>query len=258
MVAVNVGLPVFLDPVISYLADTLPPPLYSFLINALSHCLALLSALFTLATSLISSNPLEWDAQKLLPPLITLFAAYFALVSFYRSTTWMLRTSVFFVKWGTIFGAFIAGIGWIMGNANGNGNGVGSYGVMSGFGSILLDLINGKGQNAAGGTRSRPRSQQSRSRSSEKRKPKPWEPFERHREWQYQENQGDVDGADAQQVIRNIIGTAGKVVKESGWWSVVKGVVEGDSKADAEDSSSTGGSSRKAQSKTKAGGSRSR
>ncbi|KAG5646267.1 hypothetical protein DXG03_003863 [Asterophora parasitica] len=262
MVYANAGLPDVLDPVLTYLADTLPPPLYSFLINAASHCLTLLTALFNLATALAQSNPLEWDTQKLLPPLITLFTAYFALVSFYRSTTWMIRTSVFFVKWGAIFGTFIGGAGWVIANANGNGAALGDYGVISGLGSLILDFINGNGQNAAGGTRSRSRTQRARARSStEKRKPKPWDTFERHRDWQYQENHGDKEGADAQQVISNIIGTAGRVVKESGWWSIVRGVVEGGAQAGEENLENTSGKGKpsgQSQAKTKAGGSRSR
>ncbi|KAF8070311.1 hypothetical protein FPV67DRAFT_1486896 [Lyophyllum atratum] len=243
-------LPDFLDPVLSYLSDTLPQPLYSFLINALSHCLAVLTAVYALITPLLSTNPFEWDAQTLLPPLITLLAAYLALVSFYRTTTWMLRTSVFLVKWGTLFGTFVAALAWVMGNANANGNGVAAYGLMSTIRGIVLDYTQGKKRN---GRSSRSRSQAKPLRTrGEKRKPKPWESFERHREWQYDESQGNTD---AQNVISDILGTTGKYVKESGWWKAVKGVVEGGTPTDTVDSESKGGEK---QPKTKAGSSRSR
>ncbi|KAG5637224.1 hypothetical protein H0H81_005346 [Sphagnurus paluster] len=256
----NTGLPDVFDPIFEYLSEALPPPLYWFVTNALSHYLALLSAIYSLILPLISTSPLKWDAQKILPPIITLFAAYLALLSFYRTTTWMLRTSIFFVKWGTILGVIAAGAGFLLGSANGDGNGVGSFGVISGLGGMLLDLINGKGQNAAGGTRSGSHPQRSRTttKGSEKKKPKPWEPFERHREWQHQDNQ-DRAGVDAQQVISKIIGGAGQVVRESGWWTLLKGIVDGAAAEETRDEGKGGrGQQPKSQTKSKAGTSRSR
>lgn len=230
--AVDIDLPDFLDPVLSYLADTLPSPIYSFLINALSHCLALFTSLFSLLTSLLSASPLTWDAQKILPPLISIFAAYLALLSLYRTTSWMIRTIIFFMKWGAMLGAFMAAVGWVMGNSNGNG--LGNYGVVSTLGGFVLDMINGQGQNAAGSARSKSRTQKTRSRSrlaDKKPKPKPWEPFERHREWQ--QDAAPVDqAADAQKFIGDIVGAAGKVVKESGWWNMAKKILEGGSGGD--------------------------
>ncbi|GLB44919.1 hypothetical protein LshimejAT787_1802560 [Lyophyllum shimeji] len=262
MADINLAFQGFIDSALSYISETLPAPLYSFLIDALSHCLALFTAICALVTSLLSTSPFEWNAQKILPPLITLFAAYLALLSFYRTTTWMLRTTVFFVKWGTIFGALIAGVALVMGNAHEHG--LGNYDAMAGLGSIFLDLLRGKGRRAAArawASGSRSHSRTSRTRGSEKRKPKPWESFEQHREWKYDETQAEEDGADAQKVIRDILGGAGKLVKESGWWNAVKGVMEGNAQADALDSDNKDGTkqhSRKSRSQTKAGGSRSR
>lgn len=250
MANINIALPDILDPVLSYLSRTLPQPLYFFLINVLSHCLALFTALFTLVSSLISTNPLSWDAQTILPPLITVLAAYLALVSFYRTTSWMLRTSIFFIKWGTIIGALMAGAGYFMGNAAGGGG----NGVVSGLGGFVLDMINGQGQNAAGGSR---RSQRS-TRSFDKKKPKAWESFERHREWQYQENDA---GADAHTIISEIASAAGKFVRESGWWSVAKTIVEGGMGEQVEAESAKGKGGRKQpprKQKSKPGNSRSR
>ncbi|KAG6862322.1 hypothetical protein C0995_016020 [Termitomyces sp. Mi166 len=252
----DANIPDLFAPVLSYFSDILPAPIYSFLINALSHILALYSATFDLISFLISRNPLEWDLQTILPPLVTLFAAYFALLSFYRTTTWMLRTSIFFVKWGTLFGILIAGTAWFMGNESS----LGRYsGVISTLGNFILDAMNGSVQKSTGHSRSSSRTQSSRTQESEGRKPKAWDSFERHREWQYEQMQGNGATTDAQKVIDDIIGSAGKFVRENGWWSVVKGIVEGI----PETGHSNGGqtakrSSRDSQAKTKAGRSRSR
>ncbi|KAG6832507.1 hypothetical protein H0H87_001432 [Tephrocybe sp. NHM501043] len=252
----DMNLPDIFNPVLSYLADTLPPPVFSLAVNALSHVLAILTfafKIFSFITSHISSNPLEWDAQTILPPFLILAMAYFALLSFYRTTTWMLRTSVFFVKWGTFFAIFMAGVGYLLGD----GRSVGRYGsVVSGFGNFLFDTMNDSGGKArSGGTRSRSgssRSQSSRTGGSDKRKLKAWDSYEKHRG--YEATQGDGVVTDAQKVISEIVGAAGSFAKGSGWWEILKGVVEGGvSEGDGD-----GTQHKPSQSKTKAGRSRSR
>ncbi|TFK44553.1 hypothetical protein BDQ12DRAFT_673200 [Crucibulum laeve] len=224
-------IPALFDPVLDYLSETLPSPLYSFLINLVSHCMTLFAALFNLFTSLISTNPLQWDAQTVLPPLISVLAAYLALASLYRTTSWMIRTSVWFIKWGTIIGALTAGAGWYMGSTQGNG--VGGYGIVSSIGGLLLDMINGKGQNAAGGSRANsqsriPRSRSSRSKTTSQKKPKPWDTFESHRQWQYQERaQGNGDATDIQKIINDIVETATNLFGETSWWGSAKSVFDG-------------------------------
>ncbi|TFK54513.1 hypothetical protein OE88DRAFT_1655219 [Heliocybe sulcata] len=211
-------LPRFLDPILDYISDHLPGPLYSFLETVLAHSIALSTALFSLIYALVSSSPSEWDAQKILPPIMTLLAAYLALSSLYRTTSWMVRSSLWMVKWGVVLGAFFAGAGWVMGNGA-----AGQGGITSTIGGILLDLINGQGQDAAGGARRQTRSQ-SRQRAP---RPKPWESFDRHREWQYQENQDDEEGgSDVQKVVQDILGAAGTVLKEGAWWETLKGMME--------------------------------
>jgi hypothetical protein len=243
----DIKLPDFLDPLLSYLSDTLPHPLYSFLLSLLAHSLALTTALFSLLTSLITTSPLEWDAQTVLPPLISILAAYLAILSLYRTTSWMIRASMWFVKWGAIFGALIGGAGWYMGNRNG----VGGYGVVAGVVGLVLDVINGQGQNAVGGSRARPRPQSShkRARASGGNKPKPWESFERHRQWQYRENEVGGGNEDVQKVIGSIIGAAGGFVKDSRWWEAAKNIVAGEQEERE-------GSGRKATTKARTSGSR--
>ncbi|KAF9467280.1 hypothetical protein BDZ94DRAFT_1287709 [Collybia nuda] len=224
----DLDLPEFLDPALSYLADRLPSPLYSFLINVLSHFLALFTSLFTLITSLLSTSTSTWDAQTLLPPLISIFAAYLALLSLYRTTSWMIRTIIFFMKWGAMLGVFMALVGWVIGNSGGNG--LENYGVVSTLGGFVLDIINGQGQNAARSSRSKTSSRKTRLRSSpiekKKPKPKPWDSFERHHEWQ-QQGPAPVDHApDAQKIISDIVDAAGRKVSATGWWNIAKKIVE--------------------------------
>ncbi|KAG6866623.1 hypothetical protein C0991_000733 [Blastosporella zonata] len=247
----DMNIPDVFNPILSYLADILPPPVYSIIMNVLSHLLAICSLFFNFIISRIPRNPLEWDAQTILPPLITLLLAYFAVVSFYRTTTWMLRTTIFFAKWGTVFAILMAGVGFLLGN----GSTVGRYGgIVSGFGNFMLDVMNERKNTGGSPPGSRTQSSRTGTRASDKRKPKPWDSYERHRE--YEAMQGD-DAGTAQKVFNDILGTASKAVKESGWWSVVKGVVEGDV-FDAKAGGAQEMPSRNSQSKTKAGESRSR
>ncbi|OBZ66982.1 hypothetical protein A0H81_12997 [Grifola frondosa] len=229
-------IPEVFQPLFDYLSSVLPQPIYSFTATLLSHSFTLLSSLFALIITLVSSSPSSWKAETILPPLITLLAAYLALVSFYRTAGWMIRTTFWFVKWGSILGALVAGTGWMLGNAHANGeNGLGELfegnGILYTLGSMLLGTLNGQGQNAAGGSRAR-RSSRSRPGShSRAERPKAWESWDRHNEWQYKEgargrgNEASL-GAEVQKVVEKIFGAAGNAMKEGGWWESAKGAVE--------------------------------
>lgn len=203
------NLPAIFDPILIYLEDTLPPPLYNILLNFLSHCLAVLSALMNLFASLMSKNPLEWDAQTVLPPLVTFLVAYLALLSLYRTTTWMIRTSFWFIKWGMILGGLVAGISWYIGVTQTQVGGLMNTGVISYFGNKFLDVINGQNRNAAGSDRSQ---------RTTARRPKPWDSFDNHQEWQYRDD--GAEGGETSNLetwLNNIIGSAGQMMKDD-WW----------------------------------------
>lgn len=139
-----------------------------------------------------------------------------------------------------------------MGNANVNR--MGGYGVASSLSDFILDMVNGKSQHAAGGSRSRQRKRMPSSTSS--KRPKPWESFERHHEWRDQE---DAGATDAQKFIFDIMSAATKVAKDSTWWSLVKRIAEGDSGEQA--GGGSGGKDRRKQSqktRSNAGNSHSR
>jgi len=223
---IPIDLPAFLDPFLGYLLDTLPAPLYSFIIELLSYCLALLAAVISLIQSLASKNPLQWDAQSVLPPLISILAAYLALVSLYRTTSWFLRTSVWFLKWGTIFGALLAGAGWYAGN-NAQGNAIGAHGVASTVGGWILEALNSNGanQNAAArrhrNSRSTPRSRQKKSTAQ---RPKPWNSFNEHANWQNQEDPSDADKT-FEKVINGIVDSGDWVFGDRKWWEMARSYV---------------------------------
>lgn len=205
-------LPAILDPLLDYLDEHLPPQLYSFITSFLSHSIALLTALISLVSSLLASKPWEWDAQTIIPPLISFLAAYLALVSLYRTTSWIFRTTFWFIKWGTILGVLAAGAGWYMGNNDINGGG---RGLVSTLGAILLNALNSDGRDGVGA-----RMPETTPRTS-KRRTKPWESFEN--QWQYREdNPAQARDNDAQRIMSDIVAAANRVLMEGGWWDAAK------------------------------------
>jgi len=226
----DIQLPAFLNPLLDYLSEHLPPELSAFLVSFVSHSFALLTHFVSLVSSLIASKPWEWDAQTILPPLISFLAAYFALLSLYRTTSWMFRTTFWFIKWGTIFAALAAGAGWYMGNQDAGGRG-----LVSTLGGAVFSMLNGDGQDAAGARRQRssqtPRNQGSR--------PKSWESFEKHQEWQYQEgNQGREGENEVQKIISDIMAATNRILVEGGWWDAAQSIFAGGNTETREESPS--------------------
>jgi hypothetical protein len=219
--------PAFVDPVLEYLRSTLPPPIYNLLLTFLAHSLALLTAFTALFSSLLSTNPWQWDAQTVLPPLISLLAAYLALVSVYRTTTWAIRTSVWFVKWAAIVAVLMGGAGWIV-NASNALMSPGAAGLIPGLRDMVMDMVNGQGRGSTGRSR---RSRTNR-KAPQQSRPKPWDSFERHQEWR--EQQGADQQGDALKYVADVVDAASRAVGGSAWWQVVKSVVDGTRK-EAED-----------------------
>jgi len=258
----SIPLPPILDPILSYLSSVLPPPLYSFLLTLLAHSLALFTSLLSLCYTLLSSKPWEWDAQTVIPPLITFLAAYLALVSLYRTTSWMFHTGVWFVKWGTIVGALVAAAGWIAAQGGGGGGGIGQAGgggMMSFLGGLILDAINGQGQNAAGGSRSRSRTQ------SQSRRPKAWESFQQQegqRNTNPNRNNNDNERREGDGMVQDIIGSIIRAAERGGWLDAARNAMDGFQNAGAAgDGDGTGrrqqpGRKAKAKARARAGTSR--
>lgn len=249
------NLPSIIYPLLDYLETLLEsyPTVYTTIVTLLSHSYALLTSLLSLVSSLFTSSTSDssaFSAEKILPPLITLFTAYLALVSFYRTTGWMIRTAVAFVKWSFVLTSLGALAGYFIANANVEGQGAAGLaraglGLLPALGGFVGEMLTGQPQNTRAGSRT-PSSSSTKSQSQSKSKaktkpnsrqprPKAYESWDRHREWQYSETQhqdGQHEGADVQKIIGDIIGG----VKENApvWWEAAKKVVGGLGK-DAED-----------------------
>ncbi|KAK0438697.1 uncharacterized protein EV420DRAFT_566082 [Desarmillaria tabescens] len=207
----------FLEPILSFLKEQLPPPVYSFIISMLSHCLAFCTAFYTLVGELVSTNPLQWDAQTLLPPLIAVFSAYIALMSLYRTTSWMLRTSFWFIKWGTIVAALIGASGWVLGSQQLQANKSGGLMPWSSLGEMAMDMLNSpSGQTSKRKPRTPPQ------------RPRVWESFDRHRAWQETKNEPESrSDFNAKEVI-------GAITR---WWDMAMDVMaDGRGQDDGNDS----------------------
>lgn len=200
-------LPAFLDPLLA----GLPDPIYQITVTFLSHSIALVGAVYNIASSLISSNNSGWDIQKLLPPIITLLAAYLALHSIYRTTTWMFRLTFWFIKWGGLFGIIMAGAGWFFGSNSLSS--IVNTGTISTVGSILWGLVNdpeaARPRPSRPNTRSQTRNRQA-SRAGER--PSVWDSFDRHREWQNTRNAEAEERGPSQDVLQDILDVADKYV----------------------------------------------
>ncbi|KAI0666658.1 hypothetical protein C8Q78DRAFT_441962 [Trametes maxima] len=258
-----------LDSALIFLASILPPPIYGIVESLITYSLTLLAAFLRFGLTLVNAD--SWDAQKILPPLITLFAAYLALVSFYRTTGWMIRTVFWFVKWGGIIGTLAAGAGYFMGNTNGNGgNGVGGFngGLLPMLGNALLGFLNNEnGQTPPGTSRGSRSTRNSRARTGETNakgraqtkkqkeqpRPKAWESWDKHTEWQYRADaSGQDDAARAnegmQEAMQMVTGALNKALG-TGWWESFKSAVEGSGLVGANDDKGSKGAESQRQSK---------
>jgi len=125
-----------LDSFLQYIAAYLPPPLYSVVITQLSHLFATATTIIRLWNSLLSKT--DWNIQAFLPAIISILAAYFALTSLYRTTSWVLRTSFWFIKWSAIISILLAGASYY----TGNDAAVGNQGIISDIGRYVVNMAN--------------------------------------------------------------------------------------------------------------------
>ncbi|GAC95896.1 hypothetical protein PHSY_003474 [Pseudozyma hubeiensis SY62] len=82
-----------------------------------------------------ANNPASWSST-LLPPLITFFLAYFALLTAYRTVRSMLSLAWFGIKWGAIIGGLIAIWAWWTDNTDA----INSTGTVPGRGGFFGQL----------------------------------------------------------------------------------------------------------------------
>lgn len=212
-----------LDPLLQYLQANLPPPLYSFIVSALSHTFTVVTAIIPLFTALIDKNPSEWSTIAFLPPIMTIIAAYLAISTFYRTASWLIRVTFFFLKWASIVGIVMA---------------IAQYFVYDG--NDILENQGGNGRNnfmrvPKEGISSRNKNYQQSTQGS---KPKPWHTFESHQEWQYQEDTRRVN-SQAQKIMDSIVAAAGRVV-QGDWLDAATKLLQVDELASTDETQNQG------------------
>lgn len=187
-------------PLLKFIAAYLPTSFYPPLLTLLSHLFATATAVSRLWNSLFSEtrNPTDW-IQAFLPAIISILAVYLALASLYRTTSWVLRTSFWFIKWGTIISILLAGASYYMRNDVA----VENRGIIPDIARYMINMANG-GQGSEDWRKVR-------SRQKRKQKPKVWESFERLYEWQYQEVNNAR--AESENLMSKIADAANAVVK---------------------------------------------
>lgn len=207
---IPVPVPSFFEPLLSSIASCLPPPVFNALLTLLAHGMAFLSALIGLGSALISSRPSDWDAQKIIPPLITLLAAYLALASAVRTATWFVRTTAWLVKWGFIMAVLSATVAWVMGGSDGAG------GIVPNLIAMVWDRSGSQGQDAAAAS-SRGTRQRSRPR------PQAWDSYDQHWEWQFEEQQWNAaNPASPAAHVQDFVADALDRARDGSWLSIAR------------------------------------
>jgi len=201
--------PRFLDPVLEFLSVNLPSPLYVLLLKVLSHSLGAIAALINLCGSLLSTSPSNWNAQTLLPPIITILAAYLALASLYRTTSWLIRLIFWFMKWGALLGIFMGGFGYLTGGAVGNA--VGNQGPIPFLGGYVADLFSNQVSRPRSARQSNPQT-----RKAKMKKPAASEAFKRHEAYL---RQNEVQQENVYESMK-MIADAASYIFQSNWWAV--------------------------------------
>lgn len=165
----TLDLPEFLDLILDYISTVLPPPVYNIVEYLLSQVYTLLCSLLTLALSLSRSiindtgggNILQrlerwWDsldATEIIPPLVILLAAYLALMSFYRTSKWMISIVIAFVKWGSLLIILGTAAGWYLSNASVGGaerEGIArQWGVTRAVGELIDEFLDSQARKSS-------------------------------------------------------------------------------------------------------------
>ncbi|KAG8754504.1 hypothetical protein FRC14_005007 [Serendipita sp. 396] len=190
--------------------DHLPPAVCDALYTFLGHLSTVFYALtraFTWAYKSASGTQQVETlslAEQVVPPLLSIFAIYFGLVSIYRTTASFVRTVVSLIKWASIIALLAMGLGYF----------VAQGGVENPLGLDMMlrvasELVNGQTrifaqpENAAGGNGPRGGSYGGRTRTErgERQKPGIFDSFLKHQEWKDTQNEEVLEYVD--KVVNN-------------------------------------------------------
>jgi len=118
------GLP---DALLDILEDYLPPSIYDTIFTLFEYVLMVFTRLnsgfayFLRGDSSNNQDGYNEALQALLPPVLSVIAIYFAILSAYHTAASFVRTTVWLVKWGVILGVIAAGTGFFAGRGAGDG-----------------------------------------------------------------------------------------------------------------------------------------
>ena len=106
-------------------------------------------------------------------------------------------------------------LAWCLGGGGGGGGGGGV--IVPGLIGMVSDMLNGRWQDAAAGA----------SRSSYQRskpRPRPWDSFEQHREWQFEQDQLDAaNSASPAAHVQQFVAGALNRARDGNWLSMLQG-----------------------------------
>ncbi|KAF8629146.1 hypothetical protein AX17_005732 [Amanita inopinata Kibby_2008] len=225
MLTVDNDLPEFFSSFLSYLADCLPPPVYTLVTALLSRAFAFLSSLLALFASLASLDPIDWDIKPIIPPLIGLLCAYLALLTLYRTTTWFIRTTIWFFKWGFILSVIFTGMGWYLHDAGERGGAIAN--IQDTF-QTVFEAVNIYNPGQVGDMRSNPNIPRTGSHSSATRRPRPWDSYETHKNQQRTgENDELPNQISMEQWLKVATAMTGDFVEQGGqWWKAARAIMK--------------------------------
>jgi len=118
------------DAFFDFLEDYLPPAIYDIIFTLLDYLLILFTSLnsgFAYFLRSAGADPSNGQdgyneaIQALLPPILSVIAIYFAMLSVYHTAASFVRTTVWLVKWGIILGVIAVGTGFFAGRGAGDG-----------------------------------------------------------------------------------------------------------------------------------------
>jgi len=118
------------DALLDFLEVYLPPAIYDTIFTLLDYLLMAFTSLNSGFAYFLRSaggdQPNGQDGyndaiQALLPPVLSVIAIYFAVLSAYHTAASFVRTTVWLVKWGIILGVIAAGTGFFAGRGAGDG-----------------------------------------------------------------------------------------------------------------------------------------
>jgi len=118
------------DVLLDFLEDTLPPAIYDTISTLLEYLLTVFTSLnsgFAYFLRSAGGDPSNGQGgyseaiQAFLPPVLSVIAIYFAVLSVYHTAASFVRTTVWLVKWGIILGVIAAGTGFFAGRGAGDG-----------------------------------------------------------------------------------------------------------------------------------------